>query len=119
MPLLEQARAHCQAALKLRPGNTTSRQCCNYALLALAQIHLARGDHARLATAADDLARSGYEPANDAYNAACFLCRCVTLADKDARLDMARRKELTTGYADRALALLRQAVARGYKDAAP
>src|SRR5262249_42234044 len=118
VPLLEQARAHCQAALKLRPGNPTSRQCSNYALLALARIHLARGDHARLATTADELARFAHEPANDAYNAACFLCHCVTLAGKDARLAEARRKELTKDYADRALALLRQAVERGYKDAA-
>jgi hypothetical protein len=40
------------------------------------------------------------------------------LADQDAQLNEARRKELAQSYADRALALLRQAVARGYKDAA-
>ena len=39
------------------------------------------------------------------------------LADKDAALAQAKRKELAQGYADRALAQLRQAVARGFKDA--
>ena len=40
------------------------------------------------------------------------------LADKDAKLDETKRKALAQGYADQALAQLRQAVARGYKDAA-
>ena len=64
------------------------------------------------------MARFGYEPANDSYDAAGALARCVALADEDARLDEARRRELARGYADRGLALLRQAVARGYKNAA-
>jgi len=72
----------------------------------------------RLATTADELAPGGREPAIDAYNAACFLCHCVTLTDKDAQLAEPRRKELAQGYADRAMALLRQAVTRGFKDAA-
>jgi hypothetical protein len=55
---------------------------------------------------------------NDAYTAAKCLCRCAILAGKDARLDEARRKELADSYANGALAQLRQAVARGYKNAA-
>jgi hypothetical protein len=76
------------------------------------------GDHARAAATADELAGFGYDPAGDCYDAACFQCRAGTLAAKDARLAEARRKVLASSYADRALALLRQAVAHGYDDAA-
>src|SRR5207302_2728442 len=74
--------------------------------------------HAQLATTAEELARFGFEPVKDTYNAACFLSHCVLLADKDGQLADARRRELAQSYADRALALLRQAVALGFKDAA-
>ncbi len=118
VPLLEQARPHHQAALAADPNSPTYRRFYRNNRWALAQSHLGLGDHARLAAAADELARAAFDPANDTYNAACFLCRCATLAGRDGRLDGARRQELATSYADRALALLRQAVARGYKDAA-
>jgi hypothetical protein len=52
-----------------------------------------------------------------AARSATLLCRCVTLAGTDARPAEPRRLELARGYADRAMALLRQAVARGYKGA--
>jgi hypothetical protein len=42
----------------------------------------------------------------------------VTLAGKDLRLAEPKREALARGCADRAMAVLRQAVARGYKDAA-
>ena len=55
---------------------------------------------------------------SNTYNAAGWLCRCLRLADKDARLVDAERKKLARNYAEQALALLRQAVAGGYKDVA-
>jgi hypothetical protein len=84
----------------------------------LAQSYLGLADHARLATTADELARFAYDPVNDTYMAACCLCSCVKLADKNDQLAEASRRELAQGYADRALMLLRQAVARGFKDTA-
>ncbi len=72
----------------------------------------------RLAVAANDLARFGHDPANDAYNAACYLCLCVQLTGREAQLAEPARKELAQGYADGAMLLLRQAVDRGFKDAA-
>jgi serine/threonine protein kinase/tetratricopeptide (TPR) repeat protein len=116
--LLEQARPHHQAALKARRDDPGFRQSYRGYLQALAQGHQGLADHARLAAVADELARSGYEPSRDSYDAACLLCRCTTLAVKDAQLADARRKELAQGYADRALALLRQAIALGFNDAA-
>jgi hypothetical protein len=46
-----------------------------------------------------------------------MMSSCVTLVNKDAQLGEANRKELAQKYADRALALVRQAIARGFKDA--
>jgi eukaryotic-like serine/threonine-protein kinase len=108
--LLEKAGPHLQAALKAKPQDPGVRQSYRDYLAALAQGRLGLADHARLATTADDLARFGYDPANDTCDAACLLGRCVTLANKDA--------QLAQSYAERALALLRQAVAQGYRDAA-
>jgi serine/threonine protein kinase/tetratricopeptide (TPR) repeat protein len=116
--LLEEALPHHQAALKVNAKQPTYRQYYRNNLWNLAECRLGLADHARLAATADEFARFGYDPGNDTYSAAVFLCRCVTLADKDAQLDEAKRKELAQSYADRALALLQQAVARGFKDAA-
>ena len=67
--------------------------------------------------AADDLARAAYEPAADAYKAACIFARCILLADKDSKLSASRRTDLADSYANRAMAALHQAVTAGYKDA--
>jgi serine/threonine protein kinase/tetratricopeptide (TPR) repeat protein len=118
VPLLERARPHFQAALKASPKNPEFRLGYRDHLLTLAQSRLGLADHARLAATADELAGFGYEPAKDTYAAAGMLARCASLAREGPRLDEAKRKELALGYADRALALLRQALDRGFKDAA-
>jgi tetratricopeptide (TPR) repeat protein len=118
LELLEQARPHHQAALKANPKHPVYRRFYRNSLWLLAQSHLGLGDHARLAAAADELVRFGYDPAKDTSFVAGLLCRCLELADRDAGLTEAERKELAQGYAERALALLRQAVTRGYQDVA-
>jgi serine/threonine protein kinase/tetratricopeptide (TPR) repeat protein len=115
--LLEQARSHIEAALEASPKNALYRLCHRNHLLTLAQCHLHLADHGRLATTAAELARSGHDPANDNYLAACCVCSCVMLAGKASQLTEARRKELTQTYSDQALALLRQVMASGFKDA--
>jgi serine/threonine-protein kinase len=116
--LLEQARPHLQAALDANPRDAFYRAvfCDNHQLLAATLLDL--GDHASAALAAADLARIAFEPAKDTYKAAVFLSRCLPLAQKDTNLQEAKRKELAGSYADQAMELLRQAVAKGYKDAA-
>jgi eukaryotic-like serine/threonine-protein kinase len=118
LALLDEARPYLQAALKARPQDPGFRMANRDYLVALGQSRLGLADHARLAATADELARFGYEPAKDTYNAACMLCNCATLAGKDNQLADARPRELTQSYADRALALLRQAIAAGFNDAA-
>jgi len=104
--------------LKVRPKNSSYRLFYRNNVWTLAQSYLGLGDHARIAASADEMARFAYDPPNDNYLAACFLSRCVPLADKDAKLDEDKRKEPKERYADRALELLRLAVARGYRNTA-
>jgi serine/threonine-protein kinase len=53
-----------------------------------------------------------------AYNAACVYSLASAAAHKDNNLPAAEQQKLGQRYADRAMELLRQAVAKGYKDAA-
>src|SRR5262249_21221306 len=76
----------------------------------------ALGDHAAAADAAEQLVRADLEPRPDLYAAAGFLARAVPLAEKDDRLPPAERRRCAQVYADRAVELLRQALAKGYRD---
>jgi tetratricopeptide (TPR) repeat protein len=118
MQLLEQARPHHLAALEAEPKNPGYRQSYRHNLQVLAECLVGLANHAQLATTAEELARLCYDPAADAYSGASYLCQCITLADKDRQPADAQRKESAQNYANRALALLRQAIVRGYKDAA-
>jgi hypothetical protein len=116
--LLDEAQPHLQKALEANPRHPAYRQffCENRQWLAATLLELA--EHTLAAEAATDLARVAFDPAGDAYKAACFLSRCIPLAEKDAKLPQARRQELAKSYGDRAVQALRQALAKGYKDAA-
>jgi tetratricopeptide (TPR) repeat protein len=116
--LLEQARPYLQKALGDYPRDSYYRQAFCYHRELLAATLLELGDHAGAAVAAADLARIAFEPANDAYKAACFLARCIGLAQKDKALPQVQRQELARSYGDQAVQTLRQALAKGYKDIA-
>jgi serine/threonine protein kinase/tetratricopeptide (TPR) repeat protein len=116
LEFVEKARPHNKAALKANPKNPKYRQAYQLNLRALAWARFGLADHARLATTAEDLARFGFKPATDAFNAALYLCLCVTLAEKDSQLASDKRTELAQYYTERALLMLRQAIARGFKD---
>jgi serine/threonine protein kinase/tetratricopeptide (TPR) repeat protein len=118
LAILEEARPHVQSALAARPKDLGFREIYRDHLEARAATRRGLGDHAGVATTADELAGCGYQPARDTYNAACLLSACVTLAGKDDRLDAAKRVDLAGMYADRALAMLRQTLEYGFTDAA-
>lgn len=59
----------------------------------------------------------GWEPAEDAYRAGCALAQCVPVVEKDAGIALGERQDLARSYADRAMAMLKDAVAKGWKDA--
>jgi tetratricopeptide (TPR) repeat protein len=116
--LLAEARKPLQAALDARPEDREYRDSHHDYLLALGKGRLGLADHVRAAAAAEELARFGFEPAEDNYEAASLLGGCAALAVKDTKLAEPKRKELAQSYSDRAMALLRQAVEHGFKDVA-
>jgi hypothetical protein len=77
-------------------------------LNAVIQAHVRRKAPDRAVAAAEELARNSKQT-GDVYNAACGVALCVPLADTAEHAEQ---------YAARAVVLLRQAVAAGYKDAA-
>jgi serine/threonine protein kinase/tetratricopeptide (TPR) repeat protein len=117
-PLLDEALPHNRAAVAANRRNPDYGRYYRNNLWALCQCELALGDHARLAMTAETLAQLGYLGNADVYFGSQFLARCVGLAEKDSQLDEAGRMGLTQNYTDRALVLLRQAVAGGSIDAA-
>jgi serine/threonine-protein kinase len=118
LSLLEEALPLLHSALKANPRHpeyqTHLRQCHK----ALAETQLRLADHAAAAAAVDQLAQAPGASAEDLYTAAGLLATTIPLARQDTRLSEAQRPEVARGYAARALALLRQAVAHGYKDLA-
>ncbi len=116
VPLLTQASAQLKAALDLAPRHPVARKMYRDILRFLAKSYFMLADHARLAATGDELERFGYEPANDTFDAATMLASCVMLVNRDTQLDDARRKEQAQTYADRALALVREAIERGFGD---
>jgi hypothetical protein len=116
--LLGEALPAGRAALHSNPGHPFYRVVATENLKRLMHAGLGLGEHAAVAAAAEALLPIGLNPPYDAYNAACHLARCVPLAGKDGNLSDPRRQELARGYADRAVALLRRAVAAGFQDAA-
>ena len=59
----------------------------------------------------------GWDPAVDAYGAARMLAQCMPIVEKDDKLAPANRQAEIAFYADQAMAMLRDALAKGYKDA--
>jgi tetratricopeptide (TPR) repeat protein len=115
---LEKALALFTQLARDHPDMPEYREDETYARKELAGTLLDLGDHAGAAGAAGELARVASDPVGDAYKAAGFFARCVPLAEKDGKLPEVKRQELARSYGDRALEALRQAVAKGYKDAA-
>ena len=76
---------------------------------------LEREDAVRTAETCRDL---GWNAPGDAYNAACFLSRCVPIVARHDKLDATQRNEAAQLYGDAAMKLLRDAVSKGYKDGA-
>jgi tetratricopeptide (TPR) repeat protein len=116
--LLEEALPHHATALRANPRHPNYRQRFRANLLAQAPTLAALGDHATAASRSDEIARLGFDPAIDLYDAACALALCVPYAARDEKLSEAGRTALVEDYAARAVRRLREAAANGYRDAA-
>jgi tetratricopeptide (TPR) repeat protein len=80
-----------------------------------AAIQAELGDHARATEEMEAVLRQGDLLALHVYNAACAFSRASAAAEHDTNLSPADRLRLKARYADRAMELLRQAVAKGYR----
>jgi serine/threonine-protein kinase len=76
---------------------------------------LADGDHARAVEEVGPALASPFATPATLVNGARVLARASASARQDAKLTAAERERLARQYADRAIELLRQAVAKGYK----
>src|SRR5262245_9169201 len=116
--LLMESRPHHLTALKANPRHPTYRQFYRSHLALLTAAHaglLEQEDAVRTAENCRDL---GWNASVDAYDAACFLSRCVPIVAQHDKLDATHRKEAAQFYGDAAMKLLRDAVSKGYKDVA-
>jgi hypothetical protein len=116
--LLLEGRPHHLAALEANPRHPTYRQGYRTHLGVLTEVHarlLEPEEAVRTAATCRDL---GWNAPADAYEAACFLSRCVPIVAQHAKLDAKQRQEAARFYEGAAMKLLREAVRKGYRDVA-
>jgi serine/threonine protein kinase/tetratricopeptide (TPR) repeat protein len=116
--LLLEARPHHLAALKANPLHPYYRAFYRLYLITLTALHaglLEQEDAIRTAETCRDL---GWNAPADAYDAACYLSRCVPIVAKHDKLDDKQRQEAAQFYSDAAMQMLRDAVSKGFKDMA-
>jgi serine/threonine protein kinase/tetratricopeptide (TPR) repeat protein len=113
---LLEGRPHSLSALKISPNNSQYRDVYRSQLRLLIEAHarlLEPQESVRTAEAYRDL---GWDGPMDAYRAACYLSRCISVVAKHDKLDDRQRREAAQAYGDVATKLLRDAVNKGYKD---
>jgi serine/threonine protein kinase len=117
-PLLLEGRPHHLAALKANSQHPAYREFYRYYLNVLTVTHavlLEPEDAVRTAETCRDL---NWDAPADAYMAACWLSRCVTLVAQHDKLDDTPRKQAVQFYGDAAMKLLGDAVSKGFTDVA-
>jgi serine/threonine protein kinase/tetratricopeptide (TPR) repeat protein len=116
---LEEALPHHDAVLKANPANSTYRQFYRNNLAALVQASAGLADRTAARQVAQKLRDLAWDPATDAYDAACALARCIPIvagAPKQKFKD--DRDKRAAFYGDEAMSMLRDAVIKGFKGAA-
>ena len=115
---LDEALPHRQAALKANPRHPTYRQFYRNHLWTLAQAQAGLLDRAAAVKTAEQIRDLGWDAAGNAYDAARALAMCIPIVAKHEMLDAEGRQAAVQFYGDEAMKLLRDAVAKGFKDAA-
>jgi serine/threonine protein kinase len=116
--LVDEAIPYHQAALKANPLHTDYRAYYRNSLVELTQSYAGLGDRAAAVATATKRRDLGWNGALDAYEAACMMALCVPIVEKDDKLDEAQRRAEKEFYAGQAIVMLRESVARGFRDAA-
>jgi eukaryotic-like serine/threonine-protein kinase len=114
---LEEAQPHHQAALKANPRSPDYRQFFQYDLIAMVHANAGLQDQAAAVQAAQKLCDLPWDPPGNAYDAGCALALCIPVVQEGDQLDAAKRQAAVQFYGDQAMAMLRDAVAKGFKDA--
>jgi tetratricopeptide (TPR) repeat protein len=116
-PLLERSLPHSRTAIKLAPARQemVSLHCNSCA--ALAQTLLRLGLYNEAARVAVEPCWVSPDSTEERVRSASALAQCVSLAVQDPRLTPAQRLESARLYGDQAVSLLREAVAKNYRDA--
>ncbi len=114
---LDEAVPHHEAALQGNPKRSDYRQFYRNNLLELSRTYAGQADRPGALAVATKGHNLGWDPAVDAYGAACMLAQCIPIVERDDKLPAARRQAEIAFYADQAMAMLRDALAKGYKDA--
>src|SRR5262249_16806119 len=73
-----------------------------------------KGEHTRAAEEVETIARQGDLQSVTLYNMACFYSRSVAGVDRDRKLSAVDREHYKVRYGDRAMDLLRLALAKGW-----
>ncbi len=113
---VDEALPYCQTALQANPQQRDYRWYYRNNLVELTQSCAGQGDRPAALAAATKRRDLGWDPATDAYEAACMLARCVPIVEKTDTLDATKRQAEMQFYADQAIAMLRDAVIKGYKN---
>jgi WD40 repeat protein len=104
---------HARAAVTASPTNAKFRATLAKNRHLAAKILIALGEHEPTPKCVADYLEMD-NSAQAIYDGACHIALCVPIAQKDEKLPEARRKELAQQYGDRAVALLRQAIEKGW-----
>jgi tetratricopeptide (TPR) repeat protein len=116
---LGEAVAHHESALKANPRHPTYLQFYRNNLMALIQTNAGLGDPAGAKQVARRLRDvGGGDPPGNAYDAACGLALCIPIVQLEANVTKEARDKQAQLYADAALLMLRDAVTKGWRDAA-
>jgi tetratricopeptide (TPR) repeat protein/serine/threonine protein kinase len=116
--LLREAVAYQKAALKIDPENPRYRWFLRNHHWNLAEALVRLGEHGEAAKAAAELPGLYPDGWQEPFRAAGFYARCARAAAKEDGLTEDKRKELVETYGSQAVALLRRAVDKGWKDVA-
>jgi hypothetical protein len=115
---LEQALPHHRAALKINPRHPDYRVAYRNTLRTLASTKARLNDLAGALLAAQSIQSLSWDSPTDAYHAARSVAQCIPIAEKNEKLDDVQRQQAAKFYADQAMAMLRDAVAKGWKNVA-
>jgi serine/threonine-protein kinase len=115
---LAEALPHHEAALKAGPRNPEYRTFFRNNLSALVAANAGLQDQSAAIQVARKLRDLGWKAPDDAYDAACSLSLCIPIVQGGGKGAMAKRLVPAVQlYGDEAMKMLRDAVAKGYKDA--